>query len=106
MSYMKATFKNVTFKTGKDKPTLKIDYTQYNCGIFTFNDNGEMASFITDAREATETDGTTKKVRWTAICSNYKESAGIKKPTILKAIWHYNEGDQIYFNAKASGDGA
>ena len=30
MSYMKATFKNVTFKTGKDKPTLKIDYTQYN----------------------------------------------------------------------------
>lgn len=194
MSYMKATFKNVTFKTGKDKPTLMIDYTQYNSvnkpdrialidssmfgipfqgfdsylngtgsmkgvvaklytmfdqrgeamnkaslvtylaecfivpnvvlqdyitwesidethakatisyygtsasGIFTFNDNGEMASFTTDDRVATETDGTTKKVKWTAICSGYKESDGIKKPTVLKAIWHYNEGDQVYFN--------
>lgn len=194
MSYMKATFKNVTFKTGKDKPSLKIDYTQYNLvnkpdrialidssmfgipfqgfdsylngvgsmkgvvaksytmfdqrgeamnkaslvtylaecfiapnvvlqdeitwegidethakatissygisasGIFTFNDNGEMASFTTNDRTATETDGTTKEVKWTAICSDYKESNGIKKPTILKAIWHYNEGDQVYFN--------
>ncbi|MCB2288530.1 hypothetical protein LGK97_01970 [Clostridium sp. CS001] len=194
MSYMKATFKNVTFKTGKDKPTLSIDYTQYNfaskpdriafidssmfgipfqgfdsylngvgsmkgvvakfytmfdqrgeamdkaslvtylaecfivpsvvlqdyitweaidethakatisyygisaSGIFTFNDNGEMVSFTTNDRVATETDGTTKKVQWTAICSDYKESNGIKKPTILKAIWHYNEGDQVYFN--------
>jgi hypothetical protein len=194
MSYMKATFKNVTFKTGKDKPTLKIDYIQYNfvskpdrialidsslfgvpfqgfdsylngtgsmkgvvaklytmfdqrgeamnkaslvtylaecfivpnvvlqdyitwesidethtkatisyygtsaSGIFTFNDNGEMASFTTGDRVATETDGTTKKIKWTAICSDYKESDGIKKPTILKAIWHYNEGDQVYFN--------
>lgn len=194
MSYMKATFKNVTFKTGKDKPALMIDYTQYNLvnkpdriafidssmfgipfqgfdsynngngsmkgvvakfytlfdqrgadmnkaslvtylaecfivpnvvlqdyitwesidetrvkatisyydisvsGIFTFNSNGEMASFTTDDRVATETDGTTKNVKWTAICSDYKESDGVKKPTVLKAIWHYNEGDQVYFN--------
>lgn len=194
MSFMKATFKNVTFKTGKDKPALKIDYTQYNFvtkperialidsslygipfqgfdsylngvgdmkgvlaktytlfdqkgeamnkaslvtflaesflapsvvlqdyikwesmdethakatisnygisaeGIFTFNDNGEMTSFTTNDRVATEIDGTTQKVKWTAICSDYKEDNGIKKPTSLKAIWHYNEGDQTYFN--------
>lgn len=194
MSYMKATFKNVTFKTGKDKPSLKIDYTQYNfvnkpdriafidssmfgipfqgfdsylngvgsmkgviaksytlfdqrgdamnkaslvtylaecflvptvilqdyitwegidethakatiyyydisaSGIFTFNDNGEMVSFTTNDRIATEIDGTAKNVKWTAICSDYKESNGIRKPTVLKAIWHYKDGDQIYFN--------
>ena len=194
MSYMKATFKDVTFKTGKDKPSLKIDYTQYNfanmpdriafidssmfgipfqgfdtylngrgsmkgviaksytmfhqtgddmnkaslvtylaecfilptvvlqdyitwesidenhvkatisyydisaSGIFTFKDNGEMVSFTTNDRIATETDGRTKEVRWTAICSDYKESNGIKKPTNLKAIWHYTDGDQIYFH--------
>lgn len=180
MSYMKATFKNVTFKTGKDKPPLKIDYTQYNfvdkpdrialidsslfgipfqgldsylngvgsmkgvvaktytlfdqkgegmnkaslvtylaecfivpnvvlqdyitweaidethakatisyygisaSGIFTFNDNGEMTSFTTDDREATEMDGTTKQVKWTAICSDYKESGGIKNQQFCK----------------------
>lgn len=194
MSYMKATFKNVSFKTGKDKPSLKIDYTQYNfvdkpdrlalinssmfgipfqgfdsyvngvgsmkgviaklytlfdqrgdtmdkaslvtylaecfivpnvilqdyitwegvdkthakatisyydisaSGIFTFNDNGEMISFTTNDRIATEIDGTTKNVKWTAICSDYKESNGIRKPTILKAIWHYDDGDQVYFD--------
>lgn len=194
MSYMKATFKNATFKTGKAKPTLKIDYTQYNfvskpdriafidssmfgipfqgfdsylngvgdmkgviaktytlfdqsgdamnkaslvtflaesfivpnvvlqdyikwesidethakatiayygtsaSGIFTFNENGEMTSFTTDDRVATEMDGTTKNVKWTAVCSDYKLSNGIKKPTILKAIWHYDDGDQIYFD--------
>lgn len=194
MSYMKATFKNVAFKTGKDKPSLKIDYTQYNfvnkpdriafidssmfgipfqgfdsylngvgsmkgviaksytlfdqrgdamnkaslvtylaecflvptvilqdyitwegidethakatiyyydisaSGIFTFNDNGEMVSFTTNDRIATEIDGTAKNVKWTAICSDYKESNGIRKPTVLKAIWHYKDGDQIYFN--------
>lgn len=194
MSFMKATFKNVTFKTGKDKPELKIDYTQYNfvskpdrialidsslygipfqgldsylngvgdmrgvvaksytlfdqkgeamdraslvtflaeCfiipnvilqdyikwedidethakaiisyygisaeGIFTFNDNGEMTDFTTNDRVATEIDGTTQAVRWTATCGNYKESNSIKKPTSLKATWHYSEGDQIYFS--------
>lgn len=196
MSYMKATFKDVTFKTGKDKPSIKIDYTQYNfvnmpdriafidssmfgipfqgfdsylngignmkgviakfytmfdqtgddmdmaslvtylaecfivptvvlqdyitweaiddnhakatisyydisaSGIFTFKENGEMVSFTTNDRIATETDGTTKKVKWTAICSDYKESKGIKKPTIFKAIWHYSDGDQVYFNSE------
>lgn len=195
MSYMKATFKDVTFKSGKDKPILKIDYKQYNLvknpdriamidsslygipfqgydsylngtgsmkgviaklftlfdqrgvdmdraslvtylaecfvvpsvilqdyikwesiddthakatisyygisasGIFTFNDNGEMTSFTTNDRMATETDGTSKKVRWSAVCSDYKESNGIKKPTVFKAIWHYSEGDQVYFDS-------
>ncbi|MDF2821068.1 MAG: hypothetical protein K0R15_1509 [Clostridiales bacterium] len=193
MTYMKATFKNVTFKLGKDKPTLLIEYTQYNfvnkpdrialidsslfgipfqgfdsyidgvgsmkgvlaksytlfdqrgetmnkaslvtflaecfiiptvilqdyitwegidethakatisyydisaSGIFTFSDKGEMISFTTDDRVATETDGTSNNVSWTAICSDYKESNGIKIPTVLKALWHYKEGDQVYF---------
>ena len=30
MAYMKATFKDVAFSMGRGKPTIKIDYTQYN----------------------------------------------------------------------------
>jgi len=30
MSYSKVVYKDVDFKLGKDKPSLKIDYTQYN----------------------------------------------------------------------------
>ena len=196
MSYMKATFKDVPFKMGKNRPGLTIDYTQYNfvakpdrialiesslygipfqgfdafvdgagsmkgvvakvytlfdqrgeamdrsslvtylaecfvipsvilqdfitwesidakhakatiahggisaSGIFTFKENGEMLSFTTADREAAEIDGTSQKVEWTAFCSGYRERGGIKRPTILKAVWHYEEGDLIYFDGK------
>ena len=194
MSSMKAMYQDVDFIFGKDKPTIKIDYTQYNfvnkpiriayidssmygipfegldsyidgngsmkgviaklftlfnqtgeamdkaslvnclsecliipnaalqdyviweeiddlhakatisyygitaSGIFTFNEKGEMLSFTTDDREATATDGTSEKVKWSAVCSEYVETNGIKKPTVLQAIWHYNDGDLIYFD--------
>jgi L-rhamnose mutarotase len=69
-------------------------------GIFTFNENGEMLSFTTDDREAVAADGTSEKVKWTAVCSEYVETNGIKKPTVLKAIWHYDDGDLVYFDGK------
>jgi hypothetical protein len=69
-------------------------------GIFTFNENGEMLSFATGDREAVAADGTSEVVNWSAVCSNYVETNGIKKPTVLQAIWHYNDGDLLYFDGK------
>jgi hypothetical protein len=69
-------------------------------GIFTFNENGEMLSFTTGDREAVAADGTSEVVKWSAVCSNYVETNGIKKPTVLQAIWHYNDGDLLYFDGK------
>lgn len=69
-------------------------------GIFTFNENGEMLSFTTEDREATAIDGTSEKVRWSAVCSEYAETNGIRKPAVLQAIWHYDDGDLVYFNGK------
>lgn len=69
-------------------------------GIFTFNENGEMLSFTTNDREATTTDGTSKKVKWSAVCSEYVETNGVRKPTVLQAIWHYDDGDLVYFDGK------
>jgi hypothetical protein len=69
-------------------------------GIFTFNENGEMLSFTTGDREAIATDGTSEKVKWSAVCSEYGETNGIRKPTVLQAIWHYNDGDFLYFDGK------
>lgn len=196
MNYMKINFKDVDFSLGKDKPTIKIDYTQYNLveeperiayidssmygvpfegldsyidgkgsmkgvlakvinlfdqrgktmdsaclvtylaecliipnaalqdfihweeidenhvkatisyygisvgGIFEFNELGEMISFTTDDRVATSMDGKEEKARWTALCSDYKEINGIKKPSTLQAVWHYEEGDLLYFDGK------
>ena len=196
MSYSKVVYEDVNFKLGKDKPMIKIDYTQYNyvnkpnriayidsrmygipfegldsyidgagsmkgviaklytlfhqtgkamdksslvtflaeslivpnaalqdyivweaiddlhakatincygisaSGIFTFNEKGEMLTFTTDDREAASMDGTSEKVRWSIICADYKETNGIKKPTVFKAIWNYDDGDLVYFDGK------
>jgi hypothetical protein len=69
-------------------------------GIFTFNQNGEMLAFTTNDREAISTDGTSEKVKWSAVISEYKETSGIKKPTAFQAIWHYEDGDFVYFDGK------
>lgn len=196
MSFMKAIYQDVDFLFGKDKPAIKIDYTQYNfvnepiriayidssmygipfegldsytagngsmkgvlaklftlfnqtgenmdkaslvtylsecliipnvalqdfvvweeidnfhakatisyygitaSGIFTFNENGEMLSFTTDDRMATAIDGTSEKVKWSAVCGGYVETNGIRRPTVLRAIWHYDDGDLVYFDGK------
>lgn len=196
MNYMKAIYKDVDFLFGRGKPTIKIDYTQYNLanepiriayidssmygipfegldsyndgkgsmkgvlaklftlfnqtgktmdkaslvtclsecliipnaalqdyivweemddlhakasiscygitagGIFTFIENGEMLSFTTDDRMATAIDGTSEKVKWSAVCSEYVEANGIRRPTVLQAVWHYDDGDLVYFDGK------
>ncbi|MEN6389043.1 MAG: DUF6544 family protein [Syntrophomonas sp.] len=69
-------------------------------GTFTFNEKGEMLSFSTDDREAASTDGTSEKVRWTIISDEYQNINGIKKPTVFRAIWNYNDGDLVYFDGK------
>lgn len=69
-------------------------------GIFTFNEKGEMISFTTFDREATSTDGTSEKVKWSVVFGEYEETEGIKKPTKFQAIWHYDDGDLLYFDGQ------
>ncbi|CAH2717608.1 hypothetical protein BACCIP111895_04824 [Neobacillus rhizosphaerae] len=69
-------------------------------GIFTFDDNGAMIMFTTDDRENTDTNGNIQKVKWSAICGGYKELNGIKYPTSLQAVWHYETGDLVYFDGR------
>ncbi len=69
-------------------------------GIFTFNEDGQMLSFTTNDREAAATDGTSEKVKWSVVFSEYEETKGIKKPTGFQAIWHYDDGDLLYFDGK------
>ncbi len=71
-------------------------------GIFTFNEKGEMLSFATDDREAASIDGTSEKVKWSVVCGDYKEINGIKKPTAFQALWHYDDGDLVYFKGKGT----
>lgn len=67
-------------------------------GLFTFDDNGAVKSFRTKDRVATSMDGTERNAEWSAVFEDYQEEDGIKKPRILLGIWHFPEGDWIYFN--------
>lgn len=72
-------------------------------GVFTFNQQYEMISFVTNDRGVTNPDGTMEYVPWSAICGDYRISeSGIKYPTKFQAVWNYPDGDFIYFDGLVS----
>lgn len=86
-----------------DETHAKATITYYGIsasGIFTFDANGEMISFTTEDREYNDGSGKTQKVKWSAICRNYKAINGIKYPTILQGVWHLDTGDFVYFDGR------
>lgn len=68
-------------------------------GIFTFNDRFEMIQFTTEDRIIVNPDGSNDPVKWSIKCGSYIEQDGIKRPGTIQAIWHYEHGDYIYFDA-------
>lgn len=69
-------------------------------GVFTFDQNGAMLRFTTDDRENVDEEGNIQKVKWSIICGNYQERNGYTLPTTFQAVWHYDEGDRVYFDGK------
>lgn len=67
-------------------------------GIFTFDKNGLMKSFRTKDRISTDTDGSTREAEWSAVILDYENVNGLRKPKVLQGVWHFPEGDCIYFN--------
>lgn len=67
-------------------------------GVFTFDDDGKVLSFKTSDRSAVDMNGTVREADWSAVYCCYEDVNGIKQPMVLKSIWHYPEGDRIYFN--------
>lgn len=68
-------------------------------GIFTFAESGEMLSFTTNDRWDIGTDGTKTQTPWSVIAGDYQAIDGIRKPTSLQAVWHYEKGDSVYFDS-------
>jgi hypothetical protein len=71
-------------------------------GIFTINEAGEMLSFETEDRLVAQDDGTSRQVKWSVRCGDYVLADGVKRPTDFQAIWHYDDGDLVYFDGKGT----
>lgn len=67
-------------------------------GVFTFDEQGMVLTFRTSDRTAIDMNGSAREAEWSAIYGGYKNVNGIMLPTVLKSIWHYPEGDSVYFN--------
>ncbi len=69
-------------------------------GIFTFDGEGRMVDFTTDDRISISPDGKAQKVKWSALCQDYKDIGGVKLPNHLQGVWHYASGDLLYFDGR------
>lgn len=69
-------------------------------GVFTFDEKGFVKSFVTDERANIKNDGRIEYVKWSGIYGDYTQKNGFYSPTTMKAVWHYDNGDLIYFDAK------
>lgn len=89
---------NITYKEIDDytvEATIRKNGAEAT-GVFYFNKNYEMTSFVVEKRLSTDTNTYEK---WTAIPSNYEVINGINMPTKFQAVWNYDSGDLIYFNS-------
>lgn len=72
-------------------------------GIFTFNENYELTKFYTEDRPQAQDDGTIRYVPWSANILSYKKTPdGVNFIDHVQIIWHYPEGDFIYFDGNLS----
>lgn len=70
-------------------------------GVFKFNEAYEMVSFTTNNRAFSGTDGTLNHIPWSIIGDAYEyNDLGIKLPTVVQAVWHFEDEDFIYFDGK------
>jgi hypothetical protein len=68
-------------------------------GIFAFDDDGFVKSFQTDERGRVGTDGSVDYPVWSAVYENYTETDGIFYPESVKAVYHDDNGELVYFDA-------
>jgi hypothetical protein len=67
-------------------------------GVFTFDEDGALLSFRTADRVAVDMNGKETKAEWSAFFRAYHSANGVLQPEVIQSVWHYPEGDCVYFN--------
>lgn len=67
-------------------------------GIFRFSEEGELLEFHTGDRVAVDMDGRETRAEWSGLFREYHSVNGILQPKVLQSVWHYSQGDCLYFN--------
>ncbi|SCZ79295.1 DUF6544 family protein [Acidaminobacter hydrogenoformans] len=67
-------------------------------GVFSFNAQGEVTSFVSEDRYYANPKGGNERRRWTAYSENYIEKDGVRFPSTVRAVWNLPEGDFEYWS--------
>ncbi|MGL4731991.1 MAG: DUF6544 family protein [Clostridium sp.] len=67
-------------------------------GVFHFNRNYEMTSFVVEKRLCADTNTYEK---WSAITADYKVINEINMPTKFQAVWNFSSGDLVCFDSNS-----
>lgn len=67
-------------------------------GTFAFSGAGELLSFRTADRVAVGMDGKETAADWSALFQDYRPVNGVMQPKVMRSVWHYAQGDSVYFN--------
>jgi len=67
-------------------------------GVFTFDEAGALLAFRTADRVAVDMNGKETKAEWSAFFRAYHSVNGVLQPEVIQSVWHYPEGDCVYFN--------
>ena len=75
-----------------------------NCAVSDVRilESGELLSFRTSDRVAVAMDGAETRADWSALFGDYRSANGVLQPRVMQSVWHYEEGDSIYFNRNAA----
>lgn len=67
-------------------------------GVFHFDNEGRLIRFDTEDRAYTKNDGTMEYTSWSAYFDDYQKKGDYMLPDNLKAVWHFADADQKYFD--------
>lgn len=86
----------------KNSVFVSIKYDNITAeGIYKFKDNGELLEFTTNDRAMIYTDGRVEYKKWSAIFEEYTKKGELLLPDRLKAMWHLDDSDLVYFNGSS-----
>ena len=71
-------------------------------GIFTFSAKGELLAFRTSDRVAVDMKGEETIADWSAFFLDYHLVNQLRQPQVIQSLWHYEQGDSVYFNENRS----
>lgn len=84
-----------------DKNTVSVSITYYGMtvsGIYKFLNDEGLVEFTTDDRSMIYNDGRIDNKKWSVLYEEYIDKDGLRLPNRLKAEWHLENRDLVYFD--------